>query len=223
MLAALLGCVLALYQTASRKPWPIGAAVGLYLAVSLGGTAYAALVQRFVVAPNEQVKETPFILHNIEATRAAFALGDVEERELSGDAALTREDIDRNAATLKNVPLWDHQPLLDTFGQMQEIRTYYDFVSVDNDRYRIDGEYRQVMLSARELNSASLPNRTWINERLTFTHGYGLTLGPVNQVTPEGLPGALHQGPAAGVERRRPAGDASPASTSASCRTTTSS
>jgi uncharacterized membrane protein (UPF0182 family) len=188
LVAALAGCVLALYQTVSRKLWPIGAAVGLYLAVSLGGTAYTALVQRFVVAPNEQVKETPFILHNIEATRAAFALADVAERELPGDAALTRDDIDRNAATLKNVPLWDHQPLLDTFGQMQEIRTYYDFVSVDNDRYRIGGEYRQVMLSAREVNSASLPNRSWINERLTFTHGYGLTLGPVNQVTREGLP-----------------------------------
>ncbi|MGH9333597.1 MAG: UPF0182 family protein, partial [Vicinamibacteria bacterium] len=101
---------------------------------------------------------------------------------------LTREAIDENRATLGNVPLWNHQPLLDTFGQLQEIRTYYDFVSVDNDRYRIDGEYRQIMLSARELNSASLPSRTWINERLTFTHGYGITLGPVNQVTPEGLP-----------------------------------
>src|SRR5207248_4999097 len=99
-----------------------------------------------------------------------------------------RDDIERNAATLENVRLWDHQPLLDTFGQIQEIRTYYDFVSVDNDRYKIDGRYRQVMLSARELNSASLPNRTWVNERLTFTHGYGLTLGPVNEVTTEGLP-----------------------------------
>ncbi len=188
VVAGLVACVLALYQATSRRLWPIGAAALLYLAVSLGGTAYTALVQRFVVAPNEQVKETPFILHNIEATRAAFALGDVLERELPGDAALTREDIDKNAPTLKNVPLWDHQPLLDTFGQMQEIRTYYDFVSVDNDRYLIDGEYRQVMLSAREVNSASLPNRSWINERLTFTHGYGLTLGPVNQVTREGLP-----------------------------------
>ena len=84
--------------------------------------------------------------------------------------------------------LWDHRPLLDTFGQLQEIRPYYDFVSVDNDRYVINGEYRQVMLSARELNSTALPNRNWINERLTFTHGYGLTLGPVNQVTQEGLP-----------------------------------
>ena len=86
------------------------------------------------------------------------------------------------------MPLWNEQPLLDTFGQIQEIRTYYDFVSVDNDRYMIDGKYRQIMLSARELNSRSLPSRTWINERLTFTHGYGLTLGPVNEVTPEGLP-----------------------------------
>ena len=112
----------------------------------------------------------------------------MQERELSGDAALTRRDLDANAVTLRNVPLWDHQPLKDTFSQIQEIRTYYDFVSVDNDRYRIDGEYRQIMLSARELNSDSLPSRNWINEHLTFTHGYGLTLGPVNQVTREGLP-----------------------------------
>jgi hypothetical protein len=188
VVAALAGAVLALYQITSAKLWPIASAAGLYALVSLGGTAYTALVQRFIVAPNEQAKETPYILHNIEATRAAFGLGAVKERELTGDAPLTREDIDRNAATLKNVPLWDHQPLLDTFGQLQEIRTYYDFVAVDNDRYRIGGESRQVMLSARELNSASLPNRSWINERLTFTHGYGLTLGPVNQVTREGLP-----------------------------------
>ena len=94
----------------------------------------------------------------------------------------------RNSATIENVRLWDHQPLLDTFGQLQVIRTYYDFMSVDNDRYRIGGALRQIMLSPRELDTTSLPNRTWINDRLTFTHGYGLTLGPVNQVTSEGLP-----------------------------------
>ena len=118
--------------------------------------------------------------------------------------------------------LWDHQPLLDTFGQIQEIRTYYDFVAVDNDRYTIDGALRQVMLSARELNSASLPNRTWVNERLTFTHGYGLTLGPVNQVTQRGAAGAVRPRPAAGDDRRT-ARSTSRASISASCRTTTSS
>jgi uncharacterized membrane protein (UPF0182 family) len=160
----------------------------LYMGVSVGGSLVAGTMQRFVIAPNEQARETPYILHNIEATRQGFALDRIEERELSGDAELTRADIERNRETLDNVRLWDHQPLLETFGQIQEIRTYYDFVSVDNDRYDVNGRTRQVMLSARELNPAALPNRTWINERLVFTHGHGLTLGPVNQVTAEGLP-----------------------------------
>jgi uncharacterized protein len=168
--------------------WPIITAAGLYVGVAIVGGLYAVILQRFFVAPNEQVRETPYIGHNIAATRAGFALDRVVERQLSGEAQLTARDIEGNAATLDNVPLWNEHPLLDTFGQIQEIRTYYDFVSVDNDRYVIDGEYRQIMLSVRELNSASLPSRTWINERLTFTHGYGLTLGPVNEVTREGLP-----------------------------------
>ena len=187
--AGMLGAGLAGWQAyATRRLWPIAAAAALYLLVSAGGAVYAGIVQRFVVAPNEQVRETPFIVHNIKATRAAFGLDAVEERPLSGEARLTRDDLDRNAATIDNVPLWNDRPLLDTFSQIQEIRTYYDFVAVDNDRYMIDGDYRQIMLSARELNSQSLPSRTWINERLTFTHGYGLTLGPVNEVTREGLP-----------------------------------
>ncbi len=187
--AAVLSAALALWQAfTTGRLWPIAAAAGLYVVVSAGGTAYAAAIQRFVVAPNEQVRETEFIAHNIQATRAAYGLEGVAERPLTGDASLTRADLDRNSATIVNVPLWNDRPLLDTFGQIQEIRTYYDFAAVDNDRYLIDGQYRQIMLSARELNSASLPSRTWINERLTFTHGYGLTLGPVNEVTPEGLP-----------------------------------
>jgi uncharacterized protein len=112
----------------------------------------------------------------------------VETRELGGGGDLTLADIRANAPTIENVRLWDRDPLLMTFGQLQEIRTYYDFVSVDDDRYWIDGKYRQVLLSPRELNAASLPTRTFINEHLTFTHGMGLTLGPVNQVTTEGLP-----------------------------------
>ena len=186
--AALVGAGLAIYQAFAARLLPIVSAAALYAAVALGGSAYAGVIQRFVVAPNEQVRETPYIVNNIRATRDAFGLEGVEERSLSGDARLSRSDLERNAATIENVPLWNDQPLLDTFGQIQEIRTYYDFVSVDNDRYIINGKYRQIMLSARELNSRSLPSRTWINEQLTFTHGYGLTLGPVNEVTPEGLP-----------------------------------
>jgi uncharacterized membrane protein (UPF0182 family) len=188
VVVACVGAMLAVYQTTVTRFWPILSAVGLYLGVAIVGAVYPAVLQRFFVAPNEQVREIPYIAHSITATRAGFALDRVIERQVSGEAQLTREDIERNSATLDNVPLWNERPLLDTFGQIQEIRTYYDFVSVDNDRYVIDGEYRQIMLSARELNSESLPSRTWINERLTFTHGYGLTLGPVNEVTREGLP-----------------------------------
>ena len=187
-LTALIGAALAVYQGFTERLRPIVAAIALYFVVAIGGGIYASIIQRFIVAPNEQVRETPYIDHNIRATREAFALDKVEERPLSGEARLSRQDLQRNATTIENVPLWNDQPLLDAFGQLQEIRTYYDFVSVDNDRYTINGKYRQIMLSARELNSRSLPSRTWINEQLTFTHGYGLTLGPVNEVTPEGLP-----------------------------------
>jgi hypothetical protein len=134
-------------------------------------------------------------------SRPRAARGDWTARDdLTGEARLTEKDIRANAPTIDNVRLWDRDPLLMTFGQLQEIRTYYDFVSVDDDRYWIDGKYRQVLLSPRELNVASLPTRTFINEHLTFTHGMGLTLGPVNQVTTRSA-GAVHQGPAAGSER----------------------
>lgn len=164
-------------------------ALGGYFAVALLGRGlYPAAIQKFVVAPTELTRETPFLAHHISATRRAWGIDSVDTRELDGEATLTLADIRNNAPTIENVRLWDRQPLLETFGQLQEIRTYYDFVSVDDDRYVIDGKYRQVLLSPRELNVASLPTRTFINEHLTFTHGMGVTLSPVNQVTVEGLP-----------------------------------
>jgi uncharacterized membrane protein (UPF0182 family) len=164
-------------------------AVGGYVVVSLIGRWLIPLaMQSFLVAPTELTRETPYLKSHIIATRQAWGLDSVEVRELRGEAGLTLANIRANGPTIDNVRLWDRDPLLLTFGQLQEIRTYYDFVSVDDDRYWIDGKYRQVLLSPRELNVASLPTRTFINEHLTFTHGMGLTLGPVNQVTPEGLP-----------------------------------
>jgi hypothetical protein len=162
--------------------------VVLLLVVWIGGNVYTSVLHRFVVSPNELEKERPFLKDHITATNKAFGLDDVLERPLKEESELTAKDVARNQATINNVRLWDHEPLLQTFAQIQEIRTYYTFTSVDNDRYTIDKDLRQVMLSPRELSSASLPSRTWVNERLTFTHGYGLTLGPVNRVNDQGLP-----------------------------------
>lgn len=163
--------------------------VGAYLVVGvIGRMLVPAVVQTYIVEPNELERERPYIEHEITATRAAYGLDGLTTRELSGDFALSAEHVDANHDTIDNIRVWDHSPLLQTFGQIQEIRTYYDFESVDNDRYVIDGALRQTMLSPRELSSASLPNRTWINEHFTFTHGYGLTLGPVNEADDEGLP-----------------------------------
>ena len=164
-------------------------AIGGYVIVAvLGRGLFPPAMQKLLVAPTELTRETPYLRYHILATRQAWGIDSVETRELNGEADLTLADIRANAATIENVRLWDRDPLLLTFGQLQEIRTYYDFISVDDDRYWIDGKYRQVLLSPRELNAASLPTRTFINEHLTFTHGMGLTLGPVNQVTSEGLP-----------------------------------
>ncbi|MBI1986858.1 MAG: UPF0182 family protein [Nitrospinae bacterium] len=163
----------------------------LAVAYILGGHLYPLLLQRLVVLPNELGKETPYIARNIVYTRQAYGLEDVEERRLSAEAALGWQDLQENQSTLQNIRLWDRQPLLETFSQIQEIRTYYAFASVDNDRYRFNGDYRQVMLSPREISSSNLPSRTWINEHQVFTHGYGLTLGLVNRVTAEGLPELL--------------------------------
>ncbi|MGH7699070.1 MAG: UPF0182 family protein, partial [Gemmatimonadales bacterium] len=189
-LAAIAGAALVVWGARSdRLARNVAVALALYLGVSLVGVViYPALVQRLVVAPNELAKESPQLAHHIAATRRAWGLEGVVTRDLSGEAGLSLRDIRANQPTIENVRLWDRDPLLQTFGQLQEIRTYYDFVAVDDDRYWIDGQYRQVLLSPRELNAASLPTRTFINERLTFTHGMGLTLGPVNQVTVEGLP-----------------------------------
>jgi uncharacterized membrane protein (UPF0182 family) len=163
-------------------------AVAAYLGLSVMAAVLAGGFQRLVVQPNELAREAPQIVHHIRATRQAWRIDSVARRELSTDTRLTPELIAQNRPTIDNVRLWDREPLLQTFGQIQSIRTYYDFVAVDDDRYRIGSELRQVMLSARELNSASLPTRGFINEHLTYTHGMGVTLGPTNQVTAEGLP-----------------------------------
>jgi uncharacterized membrane protein (UPF0182 family) len=189
-IVALAGSAFVLYGAVRRRAlWHLAlTGITFFLVTTIGVTAIPAVIQRFVVAPTELTREEPQLISHISATRKAWNLENVVIRDISEGAGLTLADVRNNSETIENVRLWDRDPLLQTFGQIQEIRTIYDFKSVDDDRYWIDGRYRQVLLSARELNSASLPARNFINTHLTYTHGMGLTLGPVNQVTAEGLP-----------------------------------
>lgn len=189
-IALLVGAALLLAAVRRGRALRTGLAVvvGYVVLTAAATTAVPALVQRLVVQPNELAREAPQIAHHIRATREAWGLDRVQRRELAGAQELTARDIEANRATIDNVRLWDREPLLQTFGQLQSIRTYYDFVGVDDDRYVIDGQIRHVFLAARELNAAALPTRTFVNEHLTFTHGMGLTLAPSNEVTPQGLP-----------------------------------
>lgn len=151
---------------------------------------YPALFQRFYVKPSELQLETPYIEHNIALTREAYGLGQIAVKPFPAEQGLNLASLQANRATIDNVRLWDVQPLMDTYAQLQEIRTYYKFLSVDIDRYRLDAGYRQVMLSARELEPAMLPAnaQTWVNLHLLFTHGNGVVMSPVTEKSTEGLP-----------------------------------
>jgi uncharacterized membrane protein (UPF0182 family) len=154
----------------------------------IGIVAYPYVLHKFKIAPNELALETPYIEQNIKFTRLGYNLDKIEVRPFDVDYNLSAKDIEKNDATIKNIRLWDHSPLLRTYSQLQQIRTYYKFADVDNDRYTINGEYMQVMLAPRELSYNDLPSKNWINERLIFTHGNGITLGPVSRISSEGLP-----------------------------------
>ncbi len=151
---------------------------------------YAGVVQEYRVKPNEIKLETPYISDNIKYTTQAFGLDEVEIRTFDVTTNLSAADIEENRGTIDNIRLWDPRPLKDTYRQIQEIRLYYEFNDVDVDRYSIDGDYVELMLSAREIVPTQLPEsaRNWINEHLFYTHGYGVVASPVNMVTKEGLP-----------------------------------
>jgi uncharacterized membrane protein (UPF0182 family) len=175
----------------TRYVWPVGGAIVVWLGASLVlGTIYPALVQRFVVAPNPFDKEQPYIGYNISMTRLAYGLSQWSAPvPYDGTAPLTQQQIDQDSATFQNARLWDYRPLGTTLDQLQTVRQYYDFVDVDTDRYELNGQLRQVMLSGRELAVDKIPSASnWLNERIIYTHGIGLAMVPVNEVTPQGQP-----------------------------------
>ena len=176
----------------ARIRWLVAATLPA-LVLYIGTGAVSAYVESFIVKPNELVREQPYITHNIEFTRQAYGLNRFAQRAFPAETTVEAADAENNQATLQNIRLWDWRVLQDTLRQLQEIRTYYDFPDIDIDRYVIDGKLRQVMLATRELNTAKLPesSRTWINEKLIYTHGYGLTMNAVNGFTTEGLPTLL--------------------------------
>lgn len=165
--------------------------VGLIIVASFAlGGIYPGLVQKFVVEPNEMEKELPYIEYNIDYTRSAYNLDTIERENFPAGRTLTAQDIVDNDATIQNIRLWDWEPLQETYSQLQELRQYYEMKNLDIDRYTIDGKIRQVMLAARELDQTQISERgkTWVNEKLVYTHGYGVIMSPVNEVNPEGLP-----------------------------------
>ncbi len=167
---------------------------GIWLgSILVFGNILPIFVQKFVVNPNELARESKYIAYNIDYTRRAYNLNKIKEVDFSVSDKLDAEDIKRNNVTIQNIRIWDERPLLQTYKQIQSIRLYYDFSNVDVDRYQINNQYRQVMLAARELVINKLPPQanTWVNKHLTYTHGYGLALSPVNEVTSEGLPNLL--------------------------------
>jgi uncharacterized membrane protein (UPF0182 family) len=189
--ALVLGALIAAVNAVRvpRGRWLVAAilpAAVCYIAVQ--GIAW--YVGNFIVKPNELVREKPFIVYNTDLTRQAYGLNRVSQREFPAETTVEAAEPADNQATLQNIRLWDWHALQDTLRQIQEIRTYYDFPDIDIDRYAIDGTTREVMLAARELNVDKLPesSRNWINEKLIYTHGYGITMNPVNGFTPEGLP-----------------------------------
>jgi uncharacterized protein len=187
-----VGVAILFILSARRRSFalPLQGVLGFVVVFVLVNVVYPGFLQQFIVAPNELAKEKPYLEHNIQLTQAAYHLQNVKRQGYAAEAKLDRTVLQANQPTIRNIRLWDYRPLLSTYKQLQEIRLYYNFRDVDIDRYKFNNDYQQVMLSARELSYERLPQeaKTWVNQRLKYTHGYGLVMSPVNKVTADGLP-----------------------------------
>ena len=192
ILTAMLAALLSVSLWMRRLTLPLGAIL-VYSLILVLANFYPPMMQRFLVEPNELAKERPYVAHNIELTRAAYGLAEVDRRDFPVETALDRDTLDRNEPTIANIRLWDYRPLLDTYRQLQEIRPYYRFLDVDVDRYTFGDRYQQVMLATREMDSSRLGAnaQTWVNRHLNYTHGFGLVMSPVTEVTANGLPAPI--------------------------------
>ncbi len=193
-LLAVLSLLVALSFVASifrrHLKLPVYAALALIAVSFLGGGIFPAAVQSLLVEPREFSCEKKYLEYNIKFTRLAYGLDKISPAQYTAAENLAWDDLEHCPGTINNVRLWDYRPLLNTLNHLQAIRLYYRFQDVDIDRYTVDGDYRQVALAAREIDKSrfSAQAQTWVNMRLQYTHGYGVAVSPVNEVSAEGLP-----------------------------------
>ncbi len=188
----IIAAVLLLVNVFLQQAWRaiVVVLVGWIAISALAGNIYPNLVQRFQVNPNEFTREREYIAHNIDFTRVAYGLDRIVDENFDAESELTGAELLDQPDTITNIRLWDYRPLLQTYNQVQALRQQYQFTDIDIDRYDIEGERRQLMLSARELIPEQLeqPAQTWVNRKLVYTHGYGVAASPVAEITPDGLP-----------------------------------
>jgi uncharacterized membrane protein (UPF0182 family) len=190
LLSVLIAILLFAMPVFKKWKWTVYI-VGLYFVVLFGFSwIYPTIIEQYVVKPTELAKETPYIKNNIKFTRLAFGIDKAIEKPFPVQDSMSYDDILKNDSTIHNIRLWDRRPLIQTYKQLQEIRLYYDFKSVDVDRYHLGNKYTEVALAGRELPAVQLPARarTWVNMHMVYTHGYGVVMSPVNEVTPDGMP-----------------------------------
>ncbi|ADI73431.1 protein of unknown function UPF0182 [Methanohalobium evestigatum Z-7303] len=164
--------------------------IGLIVLFVLASAFVPSVYQQYAVEPTELQREEPFLEHSINFTREAYGLSDADVNQLDVDTNITNRDIEENEDIISNIRIWDHRALRQSYRQLQQIRTYYTFNDVDIDRYRTDENYQQYMLAVRELDIDGLPPqaRNWVNERLIYTHGFGMVMNPVSTKTADGQP-----------------------------------
>ncbi|WP_337194037.1 UPF0182 family protein [Pontibacillus yanchengensis] len=199
---ALLGTIWVIISLFRGKWQSMISPIVIYIAVGFLAQGASIVVQNFVVSPNEFSRESPYLEENLSMTRTAYDFENMTENQHPGADTLDRSMVERNQDTIDNVRINDSRPILDVYNQLQTFRTYYEFNDIDIDRYNVDGEYEQVFLGARELNTSDLPSQaqTWVNQNLRYTHGYGIAMSNVHEITPQGQPEYM-------VENLPPQGD----------------
>ncbi len=194
VIALLLAAALVWNIFRRHQWWPAVIVVWVVVVIVLRGVV-PAVYQSLIVNPNQLTKEREYIAHNLAATKSAYHLNDITQQNLSPKTPLTPQKLADNQPTLRNIRLWDPNTLVTSYRQLQELRPYYSFLDADVDRYTVGGVYRETMLSPRELNIDGLPTQaqTWVNQHITYTHGFGAAMSAVNQVTSDGSPDFLVQ------------------------------